>query len=224
MVLRIVHRVAAPFAAAAVLLCAAGAAHAQSDKAAERAQRRAQMQAQALQQQLQEAQAARGKVEAERAELLKHQENDRAALARAQSAERRLGGEMKSAQSERAALAQRVTELERELAEGKRAADEALQAKERELAQARSQHEQEHSDLQGRFADQVRRVTECTDKNQHLAQLSLELMDRYRDKGVVDALKQRDPLLGLSDVQMFNVLQEYRDRADALRFKPSSSR
>ncbi|MBC7956230.1 MAG: hypothetical protein H7Y33_10220, partial [Cytophagales bacterium] len=65
---------------------------------------------------------------------------------------------------------------------------------------------------------------ECSAKNERLVKISAELLDRYRSKSVADVLSQRDPVLGLGDVQMFNLVQEYRDKADAERFSPSINR
>ena len=60
---------------------------------------------------------------------------------------------------------------------------------------------------------QVAQLGECSAKNERLVKLSAELLDLYRNKGVGDVLNQRDPVLGLGDVQMFNLVQEYRDKA-----------
>lgn len=197
---------------------------AQQDKNAERAQRRAQLQMQALQQQLDEAQAARTKAEAERAELQKRQQSGEAALTRASSAERRLSTEAKTLRAERDALAARVSELEQQMAAQKSAADTALATREREARAAIARRDEEQSALQARFVDQVRLVTQCSEKNERLARLGLELIERYRNKGFVDVARQREPVLGLNEVQTFNLLQEYRDRADAERFTPSANR
>lgn len=211
----------------ALAVLAAGAALAQQDKNAERAQRRAQLQVQQMQQQLQEAQAAKSKAEAEREALLKRGQKADSALARASSAERRLSTELQTVQGERTALTARVAQLEQELTAQKAAAADAAARRDREAAQAAQtlrEREADQAALQGRFAEQVRMVTECTDKNQRLAQLSLELIERYRSKTFADVARQKEPLLGLGEVQTFNLLQEYRDRSDAERFKPTVSR
>jgi len=33
-------------------------------------------------------------------------------------------------------------------------------------------------------------------------------------------MRQKEPLLGLKDVEMFNLVQEWRDKAEAERFTP----
>jgi hypothetical protein len=39
---------------------------------------------------------------------------------------------------------------------------------------------------------------------------------------VFDALRQRDPAFGLNDVEMFNKVQDWRDRLDVERFVPQA--
>ena len=47
--------------------------------------------------------------------------------------------------------------------------------------------------------------------------VSQELMTRYHRKGVWDAILQREPVTGLKEVEMQNVLQEYQDKLDGLK-------
>ena len=78
--------------------------------------------------------------------------------------------------------------------------------------------------LAGRSGDaaiqQARLVTECSSKNDRLVLLNAELLESWRGKGVFDALRQREPVLGLGAVQMFNRAQDYRDKAETERFIP----
>jgi hypothetical protein len=78
--------------------------------------------------------------------------------------------------------------------------------------------------LQRQHDVQVAQVAECTAKNTRLIKLSAELVDRWRDKSVSDVMRQRDVVLGLGDVQMFNLVQDYRDKAEAERFSPTTNR
>ena len=64
-------------------------------------------------------------------------------------------------------------------------------------------------------------MTECTEKNERLLQLGNTLIERYRDKGVLEALRNREPITGLSGVGEFNLVQDWHDKADAERFTPS---
>lgn len=215
----------APFALALCLAAwAPGAWAQQADKNAERAARRAQLQMQALQQQLQDSQAAKSKIEADKAAA------DKQAAERGQQAERLKGqlsrnsGALKAAETARDELAAKVHALEKQLAEQQRGSDEALALKGRELAQFTRLRDEQLAVLQRQHDGQVALVGECTAKNTRLVSLSAELLDRWRNKSVSDVVKQRDVVLGLGDVQMFNLVQEYRDKAAAERFSPPSNR
>ena len=194
------------------------------DRGAERAARRQQMQLQAAQQQVQAAQADKAKVEGERDELKKQLQGQSQAAARTQTALRAADGRLKALEAENAARAARIAELEKALDEQRKATEQALAGKDRELAAAASQARHqgaEQAELQGRFAQQVRLVTECTEKNERLLQLGNTLIERYRDKGVLEALRNREPITGLSGVGEFNLVQDWHDKADAERFTPS---
>ena len=210
-----------------VLATAAGSATAQADRNAERAARRTQMQVQQLQQQLQQAQSEKTRLDTERTAIEGQLKAREQAAARAAASQRVADHKLKTAESEREALAAKVAELERALQDARRSTDEALAARDRQLAEAAGAlktRQAAEQVLQVRFAEQVRLVTECTDKNERLTSLSAELVQRYRSKGVWQAAREREPLLGLSDVQSFNLLQDYVDRADADRFVPNVER
>ena len=210
--------------ALALSTAALGAWAQQPDKNAERAARRAQLQAQALQQQLQDAQTAKGKLEADKAVV------DKQAAERGQQAERLRGqlgksaATLKAAEAARDELAAKVQALEKQLAEQQRGSEEALAGKGRELAQFTRVRDEQLAVLQRQHDAQVASVGECTDKNTRLVKLSAELVDRWRGKSVSDLVKQRDVVLGLGDVKMFNLVQDYRDKAEAERFVPSINR
>lgn len=63
----------------------------------------------------------------------------------------------------------------------------------------------------------------CEANNIALYQHGRELLQAYRDKGVVTSLSHREPLLGLGQVKMENLLEEYRDKLDAQRRRPAEA-
>jgi chromosome segregation ATPase len=65
------------------------------------------------------------------------------------------------------------------------------------------------------------RVGACEAKNEKLYAYGTELLAAYQRKGPLDALLQREPLLGLKQVEIDNVLQEYRDKLDFEKLPPS---
>lgn len=210
-------------AAFAVALCATAAAMAQQDKAADRATRRLQLQLQALQSQLQEAQAAKSKADAAREAAEKQAQEQARDTTRTQASLRKATADSKTLEAARNELSATVAKLEQQLAEQKRSGDEALAAKEAELKQALRQRDTQQAQLQTRFDEQVKSTNECTAKNERLVILGAELLDRWHKKGFSDVLRQREPMLGLTEVQMFNLVQDYRDRIDAERVGPVSA-
>lgn len=194
----------------AVLPAAALAA----DKNADKAARRLQLQMQNLQQQVQEAEAAKAKAEADKAALDQRVTEQTQQVVRLQGPLRKTRDALKAAEAARAALAATAASLEARLAEQTRNAEAAQAA-------ATQRHGEQQALLQRQRDELAAQVAECTGKNERLVRLSAELLDRYRGKGVLDALKQRDVVLGLGDVEMFNLVQNYRDKADAERFSPA---
>lgn len=56
----------------------------------------------------------------------------------------------------------------------------------------------------------------CYGNNKQLLELNRELLDRYRSKGVFAALSQREPFTGRKQVEVENLVQDYRYRIDDL--------
>jgi DNA repair exonuclease SbcCD ATPase subunit len=74
-----------------------------------------------------------------------------------------------------------------------------LAARDAELAQVKQGLEQSKS-----------ANASCESKNLKLYSYSQELLEAYRKKGVWASLSQKDPLLGLKEVDVENLVQEYR--------------
>ncbi|MBL0726192.1 hypothetical protein [Piscinibacter sp. HJYY11] len=203
-----------------LILLGATPAWAQSADEAKKAARRAQLQVQQAQQQAQEAQAAKARLETDKAELDKKVAAQSQQVAALRGALPRLQEKLKAAETERDQLADKVAALEKDLAERKLAAEASAVSGERAL----KQRDEAQAKLKREHDAQVALVGECSEKNERLLQLSAELLDKYRHKTVGDVLKQRDPVLGLGDVKTFNLVQEYRDKAEAERFAPTANR
>jgi chromosome segregation ATPase len=221
------HAAALALFCALVLAAALHPAFAQQDRSAEKAARRQQQQVQQLQQQVTQAQAEKAKVEQDKAAIAKELQDKAQAASRAGAAQKASVAKLAALEAEKTQLAAKVSELERVLDDVKRTAEQALADKDRDLLRAATAFkakEGERADWQGRFGQQVRMATECTDKNERLLRLNAELLSRWQGKGVFDALRQREPVLGFNDVQIFNLVQDYRDRADAERFVPRVQR
>ena len=72
----------------------------------------------------------------------------------------------------------------------------------------------EQREIIGRQAQTIQGLDE---KNLKLYRLNNELIDKYNKKGAWDALLQREPFTQIKDVQIQSLLQEYRDKNDALK-------
>ena len=204
--------------AVGVLLAAPASA---DDRTSERAARRAQLQVQNLQQQVQEAQAAQARADADKAEAQKKLTAQAQEIPRALASARQAAAALKASEAARADLQARLAVLEKQGAEQKRADDAALAAKVGELETMLRYRDSQQRQLQTRFDNEVEQMFACSDKNQKLVELSAELLERYRKKGLADVMSQHDPLLGIGQVEMFNLVQDYRDRADAQRLAPT---
>jgi chromosome segregation ATPase len=60
----------------------------------------------------------------------------------------------------------------------------------------------------------------CEAKNVTLYGYAAEVLQRYQKKGVWASLSQKDPLFGLKEVDVENVVQEYQLKFDAQKVKP----
>jgi len=109
----------------------------------------------------------------------------------------------KEAQTARAVDAE--GKLKATLAELARTRD-ALTAAEKDLAAVRQVASQ-----------QSRSIRICEDKNVKLYGVATEVMAKYRDQGFWDAVKRKEPFTGLRQVEVENLLEEFRDRADEAR-------
>lgn len=224
------ERRAAALLLAAVCATASGVASAQQDRSAEKAARRQQQQQQQLQDlqsQVTKAQAEKAKSEQDRAVIEKQLQGRSQLAARAAAAQRATSDRLKALEADKLQLAARVTEFEKAAEEQRKATELALADKDRELAlaaQAFKAKDADREEWQQRFGQQARLVTECSSKNDQLFKVNAELLERWRGKGVFDVLRQREPVLGLSDVQIFNLVQDYRDKAESERFVPRVER
>ncbi|MEP6502056.1 MAG: hypothetical protein ABJD97_01900 [Betaproteobacteria bacterium] len=208
--------------ACAVLLCVAlPLAAAAQDKTAERAARRAQLQMQSLQQQVQDAQSAQARAAADKAEADKKLAAQAQEIPRAQAVARKSADALKASEAARAELQARLDALQKQSTEQKRRDDAALAQKTSELSFVVHAWDAQHAQLQASYDNEIAQMAQCSDRNDRLVKLGAELVDRYRDKGLAQIAVQRDPVLGLGQVQMFNYVQDTRDRLDALRLAPT---
>jgi len=99
----------------------------------------------------------------------------------------------------------------------------SLRAQEKTTVEKLKAAEHQGQDLQSRLEAMTRQNGVCEAGNRKLYQLNVELLERYKKKSVFDAVLQHEPLTGLKDVEMQNIIQKYRDEIDAQRIPESTA-
>lgn len=195
----------------ATLLVTANAAVAAENSNERQQTRRVQMQLKAVQKE----KAALTDQVAENEKKLTEQTQQIAGLrSKAAAANRKMGEQI-------SALEQQLAESNKQLAEMSskfQETDKKLQQVTRlqaETKQALQQSQQQNKQLNADVSHQLDERKICEQKNTKLYQLSAELMEKYKSKTAMDAMRQAEPFTQLERVRVENLLQEYRDRADA---------
>lgn len=126
--------------------------------------------------------------------------------------QKRMDAQQQAADAARKDLQGRLDERNAQLKEAldhQRETAAALLARQNEL-------EQSKKDLAA-----SRTATEqCEVKNVTLYGYAQEVLQRYKNKGVWASMAQKDPVLGLKEVEVENVVQEYQLKYDAQKVKP----
>ncbi len=203
----------------------------QDDKRAKEALRRLQLQQKEFNDQKAVLEQARVKAEKDLADKDKELKRLQARLKKLEAgnkdteADLKLAAEsLQLAKAESEALGVKLA-LERERAD--KSGDELRRSRE-----ALAQTEAERKILDARTGEQreivgrqARLIQSCEEKNMELVRIGGDLLQRYRDKGFVDALKQNEPFTQIERVRMENLWQEYRDKLDAQKLdKPVLAR
>lgn len=85
------------------------------------------------------------------------------------------------------------------------------------LQKLQVEKDEEKKRLDAEIAKQIDVTQTCEKKNAELYQIDLSLMEKYKDKGVFTSLLQKEPFTQIESVKIENLLQEYRDKADAAK-------
>jgi hypothetical protein len=84
-----------------------------------------------------------------------------------------------------------------------------------ELSKTRSNAEQcagSLASLENKLGVNENRLGQCEAMNRKLYELSNALLDRYRQKGILDVLNENEPLTGLGKVNTETLEQDYHNR------------
>jgi chromosome segregation ATPase len=179
-----------------------------------------------LQQQLQKAQQDAAGARNEKAELEKQLaaqkdelEKQRAELPKAQGEASRERGRRQSAEGEAEKLKAQLAERDKALAEARARGDD-LARRERDALAVIAERDRGLKAYQADLGRQNKEILACEAKNAQLYALNVEILERYRTKSVADVLAREEPFTGLRNVEVFNVVQEYRDKLDGQRVVP----
>lgn len=82
-------------------------------------------------------------------------------------------------------------------------------------AQLKDQSEQRAA-LEGKLKTQTENFSVCYGNNQQLLTINRELLSQYQNKGVFDAVRQKEPFTGVKEVEIENLVQDYRYKIDDL--------
>lgn len=107
------------------------------------------------------------------------------------------------------ALRQRIVDSQEKM--------QKLVDKYKELVAALGYVEDERAQLRKTVVGKDVEIGSCADKNQKLYALNLELLDLYENKGVWDALLQKEPVTQLKRVEVENIVEGYKERNHAER-------
>jgi DNA repair exonuclease SbcCD ATPase subunit len=152
---------------------------------------------------------ARAKVEldAKLKEATQQLATTRSGLSTAQGSLRAVQGQQADLQTKFDEASTRLTATSSRLAETAR----TLATREAELATVRQELQQTKT------AD-----AKCEDDNAKLYTYGQEILDRYQHKGVWASLRQKEPLFGFRQVEIENVVQEYRLKMADVKVKPAA--
>ena len=87
----------------------------------------------------------------------------------------------------------------------------------RELVSALKLVEAERTGLQTRSAQQSAALDECGKKNNELYQATLDMIEKYENKGVWDSLLQQEPVTQLKRVEIENIVDGEKYKIDKLK-------
>lgn len=87
----------------------------------------------------------------------------------------------------------------------------------KELVVALRLVEQERADMQKANQSGLRTLENCADNNQQLYQVNVELLNQYKNKGVWDAMLQKEPVTQLKQVEIENIIEDMQYRIQKLK-------
>jgi chromosome segregation ATPase len=169
-------------------------------------------------QQLQQLTSERAALQADNAKLKQDLEKVRKELEQAAAGKKALEGRTKALEVAAGRDSQSGKQAGEQL-ERTRAQLQELIAKFRETAQTLRDVETERAQVKNQLATREREFKTCVDRNAALYNLNTEVLERFENRGFWSSLTEREPFTRLKRVELENLSEEYKYRADELRLQ-----
>ncbi len=169
-------------------------------------------------QQLQQLTNERMALQAEVVELKQELEQARKELAGANSAKSSLESRNRTLEAT-AGRGQAAQQSSEEQLERTRDQLQDLVAKFRETAQTLREVETDRATVTSQLVTKEREFSTCVDRNAALYLLNDEVLDRMQSRGFWSSVTEREPFTKLKRVQLENLIDDYRYRAEELRLE-----
>lgn len=171
-----------------------------------------------IMQQLQQMSSERAALQADNAKLKQELDQLKKDLQQAASAKASLENRNKALTANASRGEQSVLQTEEQL---ERARDQMqeLVTRFRETAQSLRDVEIERADVKSQLALRDREFKTCVDRNAAFYNLNVEVLDRMENRGLWSNLTAKEPFLKLKRVELENLVDDYRYRADELKLE-----
>jgi chromosome segregation ATPase len=150
------------------------------------------------------------KMEAEKKALLKEQEKLRKRIRGIENRASSSGTRVKE-------LSAVIEKLKREQEEREKKHQKAILERERRTAEVTAERERVESELRNTLDAVHRELDRCESHNARLYVIAEELVEKYKNKGVMTSILQEEPFTQIEKVEMENLLQEYKDKIETQR-------
>jgi chromosome segregation ATPase len=167
-------------------------------------------------QQLQQLTSERSALQAENSKLKQELEQAKAQLLKTGAATKTLESRNRALEAS-AGRGTAASQQAEEQLERTRAQMQELVTKFRETAETLREVETERATVKGQLATKEREFKTCVDRNAGLYNLNVEVLDRMENRGFWSSVAEREPFTRLKRVELENLIDEYKYRADELR-------
>lgn len=167
-------------------------------------------------QQLQQLTSERSALQAENAKLKQELDQVKAQLQKASASAKTLESRNRALEASAGRGSANAEQTEEQL-ERTRGQLQELVGKFRETVDTLRGVESERGKLKGEVAVKERELKTCIDRNAGFYNLNVEVLDRMENRGFWSSVAEREPFTKLKRVELENLIDDYRYRAEELR-------